>query len=324
MRGFLLHGLLLATSAILHGQSQEIQAALAAGSYFPLEVGNRWVYRIDSRTESAGYQTWRVDRTEERDGKTYFVIAISGKGSLVAEAFFRTDDRGRIYVLTGAGEQLFLDPVDSGAAQLRIQARGAPFGNALGSFPDSLTYLNSVNTLTLETGILVRGIGLVSSSAQLITGSSGGFSEGRTLVEAVIGGKLQFSLAAAGLQLGLESLSLDVTGKRADNCAVPCYFVACYLFGFTDPPGTYKPCARARIALTNWPAGASRDVQLQLLAPDGSAVSDQTVKVESDAPAYTQLRLYSAPDQPFAPGLYRLIATVAGGMALSSIALEIR
>src|SRR5262245_26369258 len=109
-------------AALLPGQSQQVQAALAAGSYFPLEVGNRWVYRVDGRLTSAAYQNWTVDRTEERDSKTYFVVGIRSKGKLLSETLFRVDDRGRIFVLTGSGDQLFLDIVDSSdSAQLQIQ-----------------------------------------------------------------------------------------------------------------------------------------------------------------------------------------------------------
>ena len=40
---------LLAGSLAAQQQSPQVAAALAAGSYFPLDVGNRWVFRADSR-----------------------------------------------------------------------------------------------------------------------------------------------------------------------------------------------------------------------------------------------------------------------------------
>ena len=46
----------------------------------------------------------------------------------------------------------------------------------------------------------------------------------------------------------ITRVNLDVTGKNVTNCAIPCYFAACGLAGPVDPPGTYKPCARARVA----------------------------------------------------------------------------
>src|SRR5262249_45049304 len=206
-------------AALLPGQSQQVQAALAAGGYFPLQGGNRLGDCVDGRLTSAAYQNWTVDRTEERDSKTYFVVGIRSKGKLLSETLFRVDDRGRIFVLTGSGDQLFLDIVDSSdSAQLQIQSKGIPFRAPIGSFSDTLNYRNKIDVFRLELGTLGRGIGLLASTAQLLTGSSGGFYEGRTLVEAVIGGRLQFALGSTGLQLGLESLSIDLTGKHADNC----------------------------------------------------------------------------------------------------------
>ena len=80
----------------------------------------------------------------------------------------------------------------------------------------------------------------------MLTGSSGGFTQGRTLVEATVAG-IRFPAPAPALKLGMESLTLDVTGRHVTNCAVPCYFVACGLVPGADPPGTYKPCAQARV-----------------------------------------------------------------------------
>src|ERR1017187_8678474 len=95
---------------LLPAQSPPVLAALATGTYFPLDVGDRWVFRIDTRLVTASYQTWRVDRTEDRGGKTWSVIAIEDSGTVLSESYFRADDQGRIYYLTGTGELLFLDP----------------------------------------------------------------------------------------------------------------------------------------------------------------------------------------------------------------------
>ena len=63
---------------MLPAQSKAVLAALATGTYFPLDVGDRWVYREDVRVATATYQTWRVDRTETINGSVYSVIAIEG------------------------------------------------------------------------------------------------------------------------------------------------------------------------------------------------------------------------------------------------------
>src|SRR5271157_2072279 len=102
--------LLLLLAALLPAQSTAVLAGLATGAYFPLEVGDRWVYRIDGRFVTASYQTWRVDRTGTHNGATYSVMAIEGPGTIYAEYWFRADNAGRVYELTGGGEVLFFDP----------------------------------------------------------------------------------------------------------------------------------------------------------------------------------------------------------------------
>ena len=70
---------LLTFAAFAPAQSTALLAALATGTYFPLDVGDRWVYREDTRLGTAAYQTWRVDRAENQNGYTYSVIAIYRK-----------------------------------------------------------------------------------------------------------------------------------------------------------------------------------------------------------------------------------------------------
>jgi hypothetical protein len=147
------------------------------------------------------------------------------------------------------------------------------------------------------------------------------------LIEASLAGGLHLALGSPSVQLGMESLTLDLTGKLAPNCAVPCYFVACYLAPGADPPGTYKPCARARVGLANWPAGNSRTVDIQLLAPDGTVVFDFKMAMDAapdEAVSDVQVPLYSAPNQPFPAGAYKLVATTADGVAQSSLMLQLQ
>ena len=316
-------------ASMLLAQTPAVLAALATGTYFPLDVGDRWVYRIDSRAVTASYETWRVDRTETFNGAQYSVVAIEGPGSFYYESWFRADSSGRIYLLTGSGEQLFLDPATASApaAQLQVTGRGSGSSPAFGTFPDGLSYVNNLSVLERETGILIRGLGLLSSTTTLLTGSSGGFTTGRTLVEASLAGGIQLPALSTAVTLGIESVNLNVTGKQVTNCAVPCYFTACGLVPGADPPGTYKPCAQARLELANWPAGASRSVRLQLLAPDGTAAYDQTLVLDA-SPAtsvtFLQLPLYSAPNVPLPPGAYQLAARTADGAAQAALTLRIQ
>jgi hypothetical protein len=302
--------------------------AQSAASYFPLDVGDRWVYREDDRFSTALYQTWRVDRTAMQNGTAYSVMAIEGPGTEYAEYWFRADSSGRIYILTGNGDQLFLDPniVSPNSGQVQLTGLGGAVTTPLGTFPDTVQYVNPMG-LEYESGILARGVGVLSSTTILETGSSGGPTLIRTLVEAALAGGMRYPATTSSIELGMESLNLNVSGMEVTNCAVPCYFVACGLAPGADPPGTYKPCAQARAALRNWPAGQSRTVRIELLAGDGSLAFDQTFTMDA-APAesvtFIQVPLYSAPNQPLPAGAYQLSARTADGAAQSAVTVEIR
>ena len=322
---------------LLRAQSAAVLAALATGTYFPLDVGDRWVYRIDNRVVTSSYETWRVDRIETVNGIAYSVIAIEGPGSSYFESLFRADSSGRIYTPSGTGEQLFLDPAgQSPGATLQPIGHGSA-QSALGSFPDAINYVNN-SGLDQETGTLARGLGLVSSHTTMLTGSSGGTVETRTLVEATVAGSIHFPAPSPALKLSMESLTLDVSGQKVTNCAVPCYFVACYLAPGADPPGTYKPCAQARVELANWPAGASRAVRLQLRPAEGrrrgepeaaarAALFDETLSLDSapsESVVFVQVPLYAAPNQPLPAGAYQLAAETADGTAETVLSVQIQ
>lgn len=302
-----------------------VLGAQSSGSYFPLDVGDRWVYREDDRFSTGGYQTWRVDRTGTANGHTYSVFAIEGT-ALYAEYWFRADESGKVYILTGQGDVLFLDPTVVGVpvGMVRLTSVGGAVSTPLGTFRDTVNYINPMG-LESETGVLARGVGVLSSTTVLLTGSSGGPVLIRTLVEATVAG-IHFA-QTSGMELGMESLNLDVSGKNVTNCAVPCYFAACGLVPGADPIGTYKPCARARVALRNWPAGRSRAVNLQLVGPDGSTASEQSATLDAapdESVGFFRVLLYSAPNVPLPAGTYLLKAQTGDGMAQSSLAVTVR
>jgi hypothetical protein len=311
----------------LPAQSQAVLAALATGSYFPLDVGDRWVYRIDDRFNTATYQTWRVDRTVTYNGASYSAIDVEGPGTIYYEAWFRADSSGRIYILTGDGDALFLDPGGQSASsgQLIVTGRGAQ-SSPFGTFPDALHYSNRINLFDSETGVLARGLGLLTSTRTVLAGSSGGPDEIRTLVEASVAGGIHFPATVTAVQLGIDSLNLDVTGKKVTNCAIPCYFAACQLVPGADPPGTYRPCAQVRVELASWPAGADRSVHLQFTAADGTVPFDRTMTLDGalESVLFVQLPLYSAPNQPLPGGSYQLSAKTVDGTAQASLAVRIQ
>jgi hypothetical protein len=177
-------------------------------------------------------------------------------------------------------------------------------------------------TQRLENGIFVRGLGLLSYTANLLAGSSGGFLDGAELVEARIAGKLIFRRPAASITLEAEKPVLDVTGRAVTNCAVPCYFVACGVVPGSDLPDTYKPCFQTRVRVEQAP----RDSSVELSVLDSSGVAVHSIRFPVGDPTdflrYHQLPLYSTPNQPFPSGSYRVRARLlepGGGEPASAV-----
>ena len=257
--------------------------------------------------------TQTITHTEELGGRTYYVLASEGLPALG----LRGDSEGRIWRFTGTAtapkEELYLDPA---------ALTHAPFSSGLGAFPDSVVERGG-DALLREDRIFVRGLGLVQSEARLMSGSSGGFASGQYLVEARLDG-IHLSIPAARLSLSVENNLLDVTGKKVTNCAVPSYCVACGLIG-ADPPGTYKPCAQARVESH---ASTAYTLELELANAAGQVVfrAPQSAGDPGALLRYVQLRLYSAPNAPLPPGPYLVLTRLKSGtdvLATSSIALQI-
>lgn len=309
------------------GSINAVESVFTTGAYFPLQTGNRWVFRANSRFATSTYQTWTIERSERIGEQTWYVLRFNDSPG--AEMHVRSDSAGRVYFLTGQGEQLWLDPTASPdpAAVLRIVRRGPANIPGLGTFPDALDYDSIQGGFIRETGTFVRGLGWVRREQQMLTGSSGGFLAGLELVEARIGGMLRLSVPAPSMQLFAESLRLDVSGKQVTNCAVPCYFAACSLVPGADPPGTYKPCFQVRVGLAH-PAAESADIEL--LDAAGRAVFRVSRALPSgaarDSLLYEQVPLYSAPNVPLPPGNYRIgaVGRMPGGEAAGSATLQIR
>ncbi len=267
-----------------------VDPAPGPASYFPLQVGNQWVYRLDSRTVTADYVTRTITGTEQVGGLTYY--AVSDQAGQVAMRL-RSDADGRILRLSGNAEAILVDPKTASADSVT---------GPLGVFADALRVVTTMGGLIREETVYVRGIGLAKSSATMLSGSSGGFTSGLELVEARLDGGIRLVLPAAQVSLSIEKTVLDVTGRKVANCAVPSYCVACGLIG-ADPPGTYKPCVQARVE-----GRPGADLELHNAA--GTTVFRAAALTGSLR--YVQVPLYSRPNEPLAPGLYTLVVKASG------------
>ena len=94
---------------------------LGAGSYFPLNVGNEWVYRVKSRSGGPYYVNRRVQRAQlDSSGLLWFLVVDTFPVPLAAEPTvataetqYRMDEQGRIHIRGGDGsDQLYFDPTD--------------------------------------------------------------------------------------------------------------------------------------------------------------------------------------------------------------------
>jgi len=261
------------------------------GSFFPLAVGNEWVFRSNNRLVTSAYAVWKVTRKEFLLGREWYAVlhASADSPGTGSEILMRSDEAGRVYQLGADGrEQLWLDPTEppDPAATLKITRRG-PYSFALGTFTDSLTY-QRMEPLSLETGTLVKGLGLAANRTDMISGSSGGFLSALDLIQSRVDGAVRSAGPSVSLGVAVESTDLDLTGRKVTNCAVPCYFVACGLVPGADPPGTYKPCFQIRVDV----AGLGGGPELDFLDAAGNAL----LHVENAPAGFRQIPLYGKPN----------------------------
>lgn len=293
---------------------------ITSESFYPLEVGNTWIYRVDSRSVTSGYLTWTVVSERTVGGYVYAELRNRNPDGIPANVplLLRQAPDGAIWKFTGTAdnprEELYVNP--------NAEEHHA-FFNALGSYPDAVFQTVQV-PLQRETRVFVRGVGLVRLRADLLTGSSGGLVQSLELVEYSLANGVRVTNPAAGISLSAERAVFDVTGRNVTDCEVPCYNAACGLGGSQPQPG-YRPCARTRVEVHGlgefW-------TNLEMLDSAGRTVFRRTSLGPVTQPvAYLQVPLFSEPDKPLPPGLYTLVArtdNVEPVRATASMTIEIR
>ena len=271
------------------------------GGWWPLEIGNEWHFRLNSRVVTGAHAVWRVARKERIDGVEWSVL----DPGPVPNTRLRADGDGRIFRLAADGnEGLLIDP--SGVANGTWVVGGRmPIAMTLaGTFTEEVSWRGPIAGLGQESGRLARGVGPTYYQTNVIAGSSGGFGAGLTLLEAVTGGA-RLVPNYPRVELLLETQIVNFSAKSARNCAIPCYFAAC--FG-ADLPTTYKPCLEASVK-----GGGGR---LALLDPSGTPV------FETVANGWVRIPLYREPATLLPAGKYSVAATVNG--ATLTLLLEIQ
>ncbi|MBL8211386.1 MAG: hypothetical protein JNK87_11770 [Bryobacterales bacterium] len=286
--------------------SPAVRESFVSNTYFPLQVGNRWVYRNDSRISTGHYLTREVVSAEEISGRTWFSIRTGGSTTLTR---YRVAEDGKILRLEAGGEMVVLDPDSAQPVPLAV--------TNVGAFTDGR--FHTYDTLYETKGeTFVRGVGLVRQWTAIRAGSNGGFSDGLELVEATVGG-VHLPGPAATIAVGIERAKLPVSTRGVSNCAVPCYSPACFV-PVADPPGTYKPCTFARLQTRNFPAG---DIVVSLRNASGVTVFETKLRAPVDGVTYTRIP-FTEPvfrgNEPLPPGRYQLAAILASDEAEAAAA----
>lgn len=295
--------------------------SLAGAPYFPLQPGDEWIYSYSSRINTNVYVMRKITGAIYVGDLAWFTVEESiGGGAQPSLSWYRNDDMGRIYQLTSQGAVLYLDPTTPPDPSAILKPTvGGPVQVPAGTFSNTLNYSIINGGLDLESGTFARGVGLVMNSHNMLSGSSGGFTEGMKLVYARIDGHVVFGSPMSSLELGVDASSLDVTNRKAANCAVPCYFVACYLAPGADPAGTYKPCFQARVNLGHTGFGRQQ-CDVDFLDSANQVLSHATVTGDFGS---VQIPLYSAPNVPYQPGNYQVRAqTPDGRIAIAPVQLN--
>ncbi|MBK5290095.1 MAG: hypothetical protein JJE04_00180 [Acidobacteriia bacterium] len=318
-----------ASGKVLAQARANVTCGDSSRSMLPLAVGNQWVYQYSSRQITSDYQTWTVTRSQEVDGKVYYVLAIDGRENTA----YRTAASGKIFVKGPAdpasSERLWLDPGIPQDQSGILQITGAEPEATVpaGAFHNGNRFRTG-GGLEISMGVIVAGVGIVSRQTGLLAGSSGGFLNGIELVYARLGDRTVYSAPELSFSLSTDSHVLTLQPGKVTNCAVPCYFVACGLGPGADPPNTFKPCLRARLTLRNTSAVPlelmfpdSRIFEVELLRENGQAVyrrssgafppeQPKVIYQQGETHYLQQVPLYSVPNQPIAPGRYTLSASI--------------
>ena len=123
-----------------------IPGAIAAPEYFPLRVGNSWVYKVTQGRTATEPQVVEVQALETIDGNSYYRVSFFGRivwlrptddGSLMA--YDTENKQEKMWLGLGANEgESFTTNLDACTNSGRIETRSAKMSVPLGEFSDVL------------------------------------------------------------------------------------------------------------------------------------------------------------------------------------------
>ena len=210
--------------------------------YFPLDVGDQWIYRA---TTGTAFYTVSVNRAVTLQDQTYFGVT-TGDGP---EALLRNDGAGHVYrfeASTGSETLLydFTQGVSSGI-QLGVPytiTRNGPYTGPIGTF-SSLLLLGRIDTLQESQQGFLPYIGRVYGLTRFTSGSASLVpAQVENLVYARLGGITVVTSRDWSFSLSSDRPVYNLGFGNTEDCQTTNFP------GQTATAAAYRPCLLARVA----------------------------------------------------------------------------
>jgi len=175
MRLTIFHSVLLAATFV-----SSSLAVAQAGDYFPLEVGNTWLYRLAGAQPETTFRTVSVEGTETLNGREYFRVVYFGRtlflrsnadGTIVS--FNRQSESEQAWLSLDAAEgTTFEAHIDACTNTGRIESRSVEVTTPVGRFQDTLQarFQGNCADAGVTQQFYAPSIGLVSHEETSIAG----------------------------------------------------------------------------------------------------------------------------------------------------------
>jgi hypothetical protein len=248
-------------------------AAQDVPDYFPLQVGNQWIYRVSGNE----LYTLSVDRTQEVNGQTWYVLRRDGG----PERWLRFDGPGRLLELINNGEILAADfaaPAGGGGfysdGKPHVTTRTGSYRGPMGTFEGTVLSIEIGTATSHEVHQYLPWVGRIGSSFSLRGGSASLVPPRREdLVYARVNGTNVFAAREFSFGLTTDRPVYELAFGKMDNC---------YYVGFPAAQATaenFLPCLQARVTLKNTgndpvtiPLSTEYIWELELRASNGDVV----------------------------------------------------
>jgi hypothetical protein len=186
--------------------------------YFPLAVGNSWVYKV-TEGRIPDVQTVEVTSTTSFDGRDYYAVKFFERDAFLRMAtdgtLFEYDSSGKrekVWVAFGSDPgQAFTTEIDSCNKTGKIDSKAARYSGAIGNFTNALqvTFTQSCADAGIQNQIFLPYVGLVQHVVDNIAGARKyTLIYSRTGVTEVTTSEIRFSLS-------LDSATYPADAKTA-------------------------------------------------------------------------------------------------------------